>query len=147
MRKDWLVKYRRNITIAIFIAIAISWLFILRSSEQSFPIGHDQAGCYSDAERHDTTLTITNDGKLIFSDGVTSVHLRNDKGGLSFETTKRVVFNEESHQLKLTHGYPDLFRINKDGSFYIPTDSNDLILFVRVCDTEEKKIHSVNKTG
>ena len=72
----------------------------------------------------------THDGVLKFRGAAVPVHLSNDKVGDSFDSDRRIVLDRSKHALTVAPGYPDLLRINPDGSVYIPDDGNELILFV-----------------
>ncbi|WP_309661042.1 hypothetical protein [Sphingomonas sp.] len=109
----------------------VAWPIILLSSAQQTKVKWWQVGCYNGAQGfNDVALHITHDGMLKFPGAAVPVHLTNDKEGDSFETDQRIIVDADKHALTVTPGYPDLFRINSDGSFYVPDGKSELILFI-----------------
>lgn len=118
-------------TAVLFGVALVGWAIILVSSEQQAKVKWWQVGCYNGAQEFkDVALHITHDGMLKFPGAAVPVHLINDKEGDSFEAEQRIIIDADKHALTVTPGYPDLFRINSDGSFYVPDGRSELILFV-----------------
>jgi hypothetical protein len=120
-----------SIATALVGAVLIAWIIIFLESRRHMPIRPSEVGCYRGSQEFsDISLDITRDGMLKFSDAAVAVHLANDKTGDSFEPKRRIVVDLQKHALSVVQGYPELLRINDDGSFYIPTNDSKLILFV-----------------
>lgn len=116
----------------LFAVIALGWLFIIKDSGEYTQVRPNQTGCYKGSLNFENvTLQITRNGMLTFHNVAVPIHVTSDKEGLSFETKQRVILIEEKRTLKIVNGYPDLFRINRDGTFYLPTNKRNLVLFVR----------------
>lgn len=112
--------------------VALASLALFFSKDEPSPVTQSEAGCYVGSSTFsDVHVQITRDGRFISSGVDLLVKVYEDKIGRSFETSRRLLLDEKGHALKLAAGYPDLFRINDDGSFYVPSTDNSLILFSR----------------
>jgi hypothetical protein len=135
MRQIRVIKTVRSLgwTGIVILIILVAWMILILRPEH-IEVRPSQAGCYKGASPFsDVILRITSTGMLTFSSKVIPVYLTRDKEGFSFEAQRKIVLAEEKHLLTAGSGSSDLLRINKDGSFYLPTDKGNLVLFAP-CD-------------
>jgi hypothetical protein len=117
-------------TALLLCAIVAAWSYVWVSSRRTSPISWWHVGCYKGPQGFkDVEFHITRQGALTFPGATVPVRISNDKVGYSFLPERRIVLDIRKHALAVARGYPDLLRINSDGSVYVPDTGTEDVLF------------------
>ena len=107
----------------------IGWLYLFARPEFT-PVLPKEEGCYKGSGLFsDLRLVITSKGSMNFDAQSVPISLTRDKLGYSFYPTEKVMISKDKHAIVTTAGEPALLRIDEDGSFNIPLDDGNVVVF------------------